>query len=1272
MAKGGHIDRKKKTERAQEGDLRTPERSGASVPVSPRRARFESGEVKPTPASARPATPQQQTRAVKRAVPATPPPLPAADSLSDLGLDTPPPRGPSAASLRSADLKSDEPPAASSMVRPGQVVADRYEVLGVLGEGGMGIVYRCRDQASGHVVALKRVIPPEGKLAAEYIMWFYKEARALACLDHPGIVRARDFGQLADGSPYLAMDLVTGVSLHDLAQARLSFPLIWSIIDSVLGALAHAHARGIVHGDLKPSNVLVEELGDVPPRIHILDFGLAWLKRDPHDERLDGAKNPEFAPHAGAGTPGYMAPEQIQHEMHHVCGATDLYALGCVLYKLLTGHAPFSGEPKELLRLHAFENVPELKLVIPDAPPEVGRFVLRLLAKKPWERWEFAAEARADWNAWRPDPKVSPRVWRFPKLPHTREAAVPTTRRTFAAVPRPELKPAPERAPGLLSIRPSPLVGRDDVRRLLRGVCEEVIANVGAPHRLVLLVGPAGVGKSRISEWLCEAVHEEGTMVPLRARYRPIRSPLDGMLGAVTQHLNFERADRDTIERSLLSRWKVAREDRNGAAWVAGAAEWLRPYGHLTDQPVGPSGIRFSLDTLETRRMVIRYTLRKLAAGRPLLFWFDDLHHASEATFEGLVRIHQTEPDQRIVMVATVRAEDVQIGTPAADRLRNLREKMNGDVIDIRAMDPDTTCELLRASLPLDDASVKEAARRSRGNPLFALQQLHAWALAGDMEYKNGTYRVPPEVLAVRPQTTAELWDSRVAAMPEDHRLAAFAVAAVGGDIRREVLQALLAALALPVEGAILSLQNAEIILPHGAGRYVWPHALLQEHLIARLNQRPDAQLMYRAAAHALGHHPMSGTRRVVRQRVANLLNAGESDAAAELLFHFLERSWNGAREPLATLMDLDLLKGHLIGRSLALKHRWRAEALRHVGRNEEATTHAEIARNSFEELGERESLAHCLRLLGHLASERGSSVEGLQLVNIARAIFIEENQLLGQAQCEAVAGEIEYLLGNYANARNYIQHAEAHFAELGQPLGRGQCLLLLSWIDHSEGATERSRRLTLQARAEFDQAGYRLGLAQVDTSLAHIEHRLSNFHGAEKGALDALAAFETLRTPRGQAACERLLTMIGIDADDLERAELHAGRAAAIYGQMGDPWGLLESRLLICQTLLARHRFEDARALLDECGRIEVEEAEPRQHYLLTRAWLEIVSGYPEQGFQALEAASQVFESRAHSGDHAPHLLARLARFPWPAQVLEYIESWRALLNDRARREVE
>src|SRR5690606_24074708 len=127
----------------------------------------------------------------------------------------------------------------NAQVPIGDVIADRYQVVGVLGEGGMGIVYRCRDMHTMQQVALKRVIPPEGRLADDYVTWFYKEARALASLDHPNIVAARDFGQFVDGSPYLAMDLIKGISLHEYTNARLSFPIIWSVTDQILGALAH-------------------------------------------------------------------------------------------------------------------------------------------------------------------------------------------------------------------------------------------------------------------------------------------------------------------------------------------------------------------------------------------------------------------------------------------------------------------------------------------------------------------------------------------------------------------------------------------------------------------------------------------------------------------------------------------------------------------------------------------------------------------------------------------------------------------------------------------------------------------------------------------------------------------------------------------------------------------------------------------------------------------------------------------------------------------------
>jgi len=1189
-------------------------------------------------------------------------PEPARPPPAELGepSDSAPPSIPSAAAA------SVHPsPRGGISVVPGHVIANRYDVLGVLGEGGMGIVYRCRDRSTQQLVAIKRVIPPPGNLAHEYVMWFYKEARALAALNHPNIVRAHDFGQLRDGSPFLAMELVTGASLHDLTHARLGFPVIWSVVDQILAALAHAHARGVIHGDLKPSNVLVEPHGDEPPTVHVLDFGLAWLRLDAQDERLSGAKPMEFAPHAGAGTPGYMAPEQIQHEMHHVCGATDLYALGCVLYRLLGGKAPFSGNSKELLRVHAFDPPPELKPVI-DLPDGVAGYVMRLLAKRPWDRWEFAAEARAAWAAWRPGAEV--KSFRFqPPQPRGGSEPAPPTRPSGAQSPNPDLEPAPDRPPGLLSIRPSPLVGREEVRSTLRQVSNELVEGEGPPHRLVMLVGPAGSGKSRVAEWMCEVAHEEGAMVPLRARYRAIRSPLDGMLGAVLSYYNFERVDRQAIERSLLDRWKVRRDDKNGRAWVAGAAEWLRPAG--PDQAIGPSGIRFTLDTLDTRRMVIRYTLRKIARKRPLLFWLDDLHNAGPATIDGLLRILEDEPDQRILMLVTARSEEVALGTSAAERLRQLREATSGNVIDVQPLTPERTVELIRSSIPLDDAAVEEAARRSRGNPLFALQQLHAWALSGHMEFSGNTYKVPGDVLAVRPQTTAELWDSRLAAVPEQHRLAAYAAATLGGDVRRNVLHALLSSLGQPADSAMQGLANAEVLIPRGPGRYSWPHELLQEHLLARLQSRPDKEKIFRAAAAALTLHPLASERRIVRQRMVNLIEASDSDTAALLLFDFLQQSWNGAREPLATLSDLELLKGKLRGRTLALKNRWQAEALRHVGRMAEASTYAELARSRFEDLADPENIAHCQRLLGHLASEQGASAEGLELVRRALVTFEDLGNVLGKALCQSVAGEIEYMLGDYEQARDTIVQAERNFAELDQPLGRGQCLLLLSWIEHSEGATERSRRFASEARAEFERAGYRLGTALADASLAHVEHRLMNYHGAETGALEALAVFETLRTPRGQAACDRLLAMVGLDTDDVDMAELHADRALRIYTKTNDPWGVMETKLLLCQVALSRHQGARARELLEECSRIAVEEAEPRQHFLLTRAWLEAENNDLDQALESIEAASEVFGPRSRAGDHAPQLLSRLFRYRWSALAHGRMDAWRAILNDRARR---
>lgn len=1181
-------------------------------------------------------------------------------------LDSAPPSIPSAAQADPNRFASALPSTERIQILPGHVIAHRYEVLGVVGEGGMGIVYRCRDRANGELCALKRVIPPEGKLAPDYIAWFYKEARALASLDHPCVVQARDFGQLADGSPYLVMNFVSGVSLHDLTYTKMSFPLIWSIVDQVLSALGHAHARRVIHGDLKPSNVIVEERDAAPPRVHMLDFGLAWLKEDPHDQRLDGEAPMEFAPHAGAGTPGYMAPEQIMHHMHHVEGATDLYSVGCILFKAVSGKAPFSGDPKELLRKHAYDEAP-----LPELPPAfpvgVAEFIQRLLAKQPWDRFQFAAEARRTWAGFKPKhPQAS--EWAFPRLPASSHKNVVRTESETGARSIGG-RSVTETPTGLLSIRPSPLVGRVEIREQLLPIYEEVAAGKGPPHRLVILVGRAGVGKTRIAEWLHSTIHEDGRMVPLFSRYRPLRGTMDGMLGAVTQYYNFERSDRDTIERSLIQRWKVRENDEKGRAWVAGAAEWLRPTASGSEYRVGPSGVRFSIDSLETRRLVIRHTIRRIANGRPLFFFLDDLHNASDTTLDGFIRIHDTETDQRILMVATVRSEEVEVRGEVAERLRNLREKLNGQVLEVNPLDRDRTCELLRAALPLDDDAVNEAARRSHGFPLFALQQLYAWAHAGDLEYSSGIYRVPKHVLAVRPKTTAELWDARLSALPQPYRDAAYAVSPLGVDVRRTVLHALLQALKFPVEETVVRLQQAEILLPRGADRYSWPHALLQEHLFQRLSERTDAQALFRAAAAALETHPLANTRRVVRQIVVNLLYADETDAAADRFFGFLEQGWNGSQQPASTLTDLELFRDRLTGRNQALAWRWRGEALHQLGQTTESSSSAEQALQLFDRLGDQFNVAQCQRLLGQIVSGRGDAKEGLRLITRAFELFEREKSVLGMAHCQAAAGEIEYLQGDFEQARHMAEGAEANFLEIGERLGQAQCLLLQSFIAHSEGSPTRARALGQEARTAFERTGYRVGVAESTAALAHIDHRLMNYYSAAAGARDALGIFESLRLLPKQASCERLLAMIAIDSDDVDAAQFHAERSRHLCEQVGERWGIVEAEVLQAQVALCRRELVQAEQALKRAMDRDADELEPKQHVLLTRAWLELERGDTSKALNLLMEAQGVFTDPAQAGDHAPQLLARLSRRIWKdKEALPMIEHWRQRIDERKR----
>jgi hypothetical protein len=1149
---------------------------------------------------------------------------------------------------RADDAARPSKPAASEI---GAILAQRYEVVRELGRGGMGVVYLCRDLVTEERVALKRLRSPEeakGPTRPEESWWFQQEARAVAALDHPALVRARDFGTLADGSPYLVMDALPGRSVHEwMHTTKMSWPVIWCLVDQVLAGLAHVHARGVIHGDMKPSNVMLDLAGGGRgPRAYILDLGLAWLRQSRHDPRLDGNPSPELAVHAGAGTVGWVAPEQIRKAATYVGPPTDLYALGCIIYRVVNGKEMFEGAAQDVLRAHKRNPVPPMTL--PDGfPRELEAYVQRLLAKRPWHRFDLAADARRAWLALKPRDALPLEAI----MEGSREADGGTVGRAVAV--------GRALAPGLLALRLSPMVGREAERRALMETGHEVSQQLATGcHRMVALIGEAGVGKSRLAEWLCEEVHERGLMMPLRARYGRIPTPLDGLTGAINAHFGLEGADRFLVEQTLMTRWEVAPTDDDALSWVAATAEWLRPTPPGTLNPIGPTGKRFVLDNPELRFVVLRKVLERIGKDRPILLWFDDLHLASPNTFDVLGRLHRDAAGLCLCLVATARSETLETDLDAALRMEAMRAEWSGRVMDLKPLAPGDTDDLLRATLPLHDDAVARASEQSRGNPLFALQLLHAWAGGGYLKMEDGQYRVPADALQGRAITTSELWDERLRAVPTELRLAAYAAASIGDDIRGNVLKSLISALGMDPRDAMNALTRAQILLPLANDQYRWPHALLQEHLMQRLHERNDAPAIFRLAANALAKHPAVGSRRIMKHRVTNLLRAGDDDIAAGLMFQFIAGSWRRGRDTAATLRDLELLEGRVTGQVAAEYSLWRAEALRHIGKLEEAREHAQMAKSAFEQAGDGSRAAHSLRLLGHIASDLGAPAQGRVLVAEAQQRFEQLGDDQGKSQAEVVLGEIDYLLGNHAQARTELHEASARCSATGDVLGRAQCLLLLALTETAAGGFEHARTLLQETRSEFDRIGYQLGLAQCDVALAHADYRAFDLARAKPRVASALTAFRELQNPRGEAACERLLTMIAFDRDDFPGAATHAERASRIFAKLSDPWGQVEASLLLAQIGLARGD-KDAAKLVTASDGVVLDEAEPRQHRHLTRAWLAQTKRDWAAAADEIEKARTAFADWGQTGDHTPALLRRLSKLPWEGPARGQINTW-------------
>jgi predicted ATPase len=739
---------------------------------------------------------------------------------------------------------SDPMPGRARMHRP---VVPGYEIVGLLGRGGMGVVYRAVDTQLGRPVALK-FLRPEFSRDAEALDRFRREARTASSLNHPniGTVYALDEHE---GLPYLAMELVEGQTLRALSAQPVPLSDLVPLIQQVSRALVVAHAAGIVHRDIKPDNVMVRPDG----LVKVLDFGLARLL--PASTAQDVTDlSPLSVPGRLVGTVHYMAPEQALRAP--VGSATDIFSLGLVLYELATGQHPFRAE-SEISMLHAIaeeEPVPATRLN-PQVPAPLEALIRQMLAK---------------------DPSLRPSA-----------AEVEATLTQLTAHVR------GEGGRPLAGRQNRPTVGRQRERADLRAGLDEAAAGRGM---LLCVTGEPGLGKTTFVESFLEELAASPTWSIASGRcserlagteaYLPFLEALDSLLHGKSG------AAAAQMMKLLAPTWYVqlvpqAADDPSLDRVLADAKEASQ----------------------ERRKRELAVFLHELSRQRPLVMFLDDLHWADPSSVDLLAYLGCKCAAWRLLLVLTYRPSDLlRSQHPFGPVKLELQGRGVCHEITLPFLSQDDVDRYLSLAFaghrfPEDLAAVLHA--RTEGNPLFMVDLLRYLRDRGVIVQDQGRWaliRAMPDLQSELPQSVRGMIQRKVDQLSTADRHLLMAASVQGPEFDSAVVAQLVGREAAEVEERLAVLERVHFMVrlireqtfPDRTLtlRYVFVHVLYQNSLYAALPPTRKAAWSAAAARALLGHHGEKSA--ALAAELAILFEtARDHQSAAD---HYLVAAGNAAR----------------------------------------------------------------------------------------------------------------------------------------------------------------------------------------------------------------------------------------------------------------------------------------------------------------------------------------------------------------------------------------
>jgi eukaryotic-like serine/threonine-protein kinase len=1042
-------------------------------------------------------------------------------------------------------------------------------------------VWRARHVEQSVDVAVK-VLHRDAIYDAHRIGSFRKEVRNIARLRHPGIVMVLDYGEvgletersskgkLVEGAPYLVMELASGGSL-DQIHRQMSWNEARATLLSLLDALSFAHANGVIHRDIKLGNVLLCTRQDARPGLKLTDFGIAHAILDVTEQHTLDEED------LIAGTLHYMSPEQLMGHWRDFGPWTDLYAVGCLAWRLLAGTFPFSGKNGgDLVRAHVLEAPPEFKPAI-EVPDAVRGWLLDLLQKSRFLRFQRAADARwaleqmpeneaggreattvvstsDDVTLLRTtaDPladtiELSLSLTEPMSMSATKQA--PRTHSGQATPPpapvriswrRPRLPPEPpelvDAGLGLYGLRAVPIVGRAEERDDLWAALRDVAAQ--RRPQVVLVRGPAGIGTSRLGQWTCERAEELGAASSMRCHFGLREAGTEGIRRMVEYALGTINFDA-FYAAERIGEW-IEEQGEPMPGEVNGLVRLLRPQAALVGQ-----------STPRERYTVVYRLLRRLSSTRPVVLFMDDIHYGADGV--AFVRHLLASSPLPVLVVCTV-TDELLAGRAESELVDWLAEQ--GKTLSLGPLTGAECQELTRSLLALDRDLAADLEERSSGNPSYIVDVIGDWVARGFLRLSRGRFQLTGSGWTL-PDDLHERWQGRLdlalRGLPTQAKESLWRAAVLGSHVIGSEWRAITPEMDLGLRMTVLErLFTGRLAHDGGDDGFRFGQAGLRDSLLrqaetagasARIHEECVAMLRRRAGESGIAE------RLGIHLRAAGHLE----ECVVYLLDGVLEVEKTAGVRPAIALLGVAF---QVIG-ELNLEQadeRWvratmaRGRLLEADGERALAGQHFETVRRLAKVHGFRRLHADACFFLDLSAQRMNQALDRKGLLKEWRVAVTSWGDPLA-------LGKFHYSCGTHRNARyesrdrqrHHLAMALRYFKECDEKRGVAFTLRNLAMDASTAGDDDRAVALHERAMEIFGRLGLRGEMALCTNGLAESWRRQGQLDRAEAAYRESLHEYQSLGY--SEAIYPRLnLGIVAVMRGEWETAErqLEAGRRMA------------------------------------------------------------------------------------------------------------------------------